>query len=113
MAALMAQLHQDVNFLQPFINNNTPFAAQQKAALGDLLRRSAQLGGRRGGPTKQNLLDLAPLLPGNANFQQADNKAAIIAGLLQMVARLPDAPNQPAQPQNAHAGAAGQVGHNM
>ena len=75
MAALMTQLHRDVNFLQPFINNNTPFASQQKAVLGELLRRSAQLGGRRGGPTKQNLLDLAPLLPGNANFQQADNKA--------------------------------------
>ena len=51
MAAHTAQqLQQDVNFLQPFINNNIPFAFQQKATLVTILRRSAQRGGRRGGP---------------------------------------------------------------
>ena len=101
MAAIMLQLRQDTQFLQPFIDNNTRFAFQHKATLIDILQRLAQRGVRRGGPSKQMLLEIAPLLPGNANFRQADNKATIIAGLLQMVALIQDVQNQPNQVVNA------------
>lgn len=83
------QLTQDVNFLQPFINDGTRFSIRHQATLNDILRRSARLAGRRGGPTLQMLRDLAPLLPGNANFRATDNKTTVVAGLLQMVAQLP------------------------
>ena len=95
MAVNQQQLQQDVQFLQPFIDNGTAFTIVHQARLRDILQRCAQLGRRRGGPTRQMLLALPPLLPGQANFQAADNKATIIAGLLQMVAQLLPAQNQP------------------
>ena len=98
MADIRVQLHQDIQFLQPFINDNTRFAFQHKDRLIAILRRLAQRGALRGGPSKQMLLDITPLLPGNANFNRLDNKATIIAGLLQMVALVQDVPNQPNQP---------------
>ena len=92
---LQQQLTQDANFLQPFINDGTRFCIVHQATLNDILRRSAELRGRRGGPSRQMLLDLVPLLPGNANFHAQANKATIVAGLLQMVAQLPAIPPQP------------------
>ena len=96
MAAQDDLLQQDVNFVRPYINDNTNFTGQQKTTLAEILNRAAGMNGRRGGLTKQMLLDLAPLLPGENTLRNADSKAVIIAGLLQMVALLPDTPDPPA-----------------
>ena len=38
-AAQLQQLQQDIQFLQPFIDDNTPFAFQHKATLVAILQR--------------------------------------------------------------------------
>ena len=95
MAAQDDVLQQDLNFVRPYINDNTNFTGLQKTTLADILNRAAGMNGRRGGLTKQMLLDLAPLLSGENNLRHADSKAVIIAGLLQMVARLPETQDPP------------------
>ena len=103
MADQVQQLQQDVDFITPFIDGNIPFTSQHKTTLQNVLQRVAQMGGRRGGPTKNNLMHMATLLPGDATFTRQNSKAEMAAGLLQMLARVPDVPAQqvPPPPDNA------------
>lgn len=106
MADQEQQLQQDIDFIRPFIDGNIPFTGQHKTTLENVLQRAARLEGRRGGPTKNDLMRLATLLPGGTTFTRQNTKAQVIAGLLQMLARLPDVPARqlPPPPDDASVG---------
>ena len=106
MADQEQQLQQDIDFIRPFIDGNIPFTGQHKTTLENVLQRAARMEGRRGGPTKNDLMRLATLLPGGTTFTRQNTKAQVIAGLLQMLARLPDVPARqvPPPPDDASVG---------
>ena len=70
MSSQVEQIQQDINFIRVFINGNTRFTTLQKTTLTGILRRSDQREERRGGLTKQDPLDLTPLLSGENVIQR-------------------------------------------
>ena len=119
MDVTRAQLLDDRQYLLNLVANNyqvvDPAVPERRAEVVELLERSTVIGRRLGGPTRDDLWDLAELCPGEPEVRASANKADLIADLLRRVR--PAQPNErveqeppdgpPAAPPPARLGSCG------
>ena len=90
------QLRDDKVYLRNLITNNLQVDRQNIDRMTEVVRileRSSTVGRRRGGPTKQDLLDLHVVLPNRPNVNQTMSKGTIINVFLGVLNQNPQ-PNQ-------------------
>ena len=73
------QSERDRGYIQALLDGDQPsFSPEEKIKVLEILRRVATMGSRRVGPTKQMLIDLCLMIPGDINISTSLSKTEIV-----------------------------------